>query len=52
MACIRFVADPDGQIVPDVAGPLPGRGLWVKADRDSRPGALAKKLFAAPRKRR
>ena len=28
---IRFVAAPDGQVVPDVAAKLPGRGLWVTA---------------------
>ncbi|MFN0115416.1 MAG: RNA-binding protein [Paracoccaceae bacterium] len=30
---IRFVLSPDGMIVPDLAGKLPGRGLWVAADR-------------------
>jgi len=30
---IRFVAGPDGVIVPDLAGKLPGRGIWVTADR-------------------
>ena len=30
---IRFVVGPDSQIVPDVAGKLPGRGIWVSADR-------------------
>jgi hypothetical protein len=30
---IRFVAAPDGEIVPDLAGRLPGRGIWVSADR-------------------
>ena len=29
---IRFVVDPDGNVVPDLKGNLPGRGLWVKAD--------------------
>ncbi len=28
---IRFVADPEGRIVPDVAADLPGRGIWVSA---------------------
>ena len=32
---LRFVADPDGQIVPDVAAKLAGRGLWVEASRDA-----------------
>lgn len=30
---IRFVADPAGSIVPDLARRLPGRGVWVKADK-------------------
>lgn len=30
---VRFVVDPGGAIVPDVAGRLPGRGLWVTAER-------------------
>jgi predicted RNA-binding protein YlxR (DUF448 family) len=28
---VRFVADPDGRVVPDVAAKLPGRGMWVAA---------------------
>lgn len=43
---VRFVAGPDGQIVPDVAGKLPGRGIWVAADRSALEKAVAKKLFA------
>ena len=30
---IRFCADPEGQVVPDILGRLPGRGLYVSADR-------------------
>jgi predicted RNA-binding protein YlxR (DUF448 family) len=30
---VRFVAGPDQSVVPDVARKLPGRGLWVEADR-------------------
>jgi hypothetical protein len=30
---IRFVAGPDGVVVPDLARKLPGRGLWVAANR-------------------
>lgn len=30
---IRFVAGPDGQVVPDVLGKLPGRGFYVTASR-------------------
>src|ERR1700761_5454355 len=43
---IRFVADPDGQVVPDVAAKLPGRGLWVSATRAAIATAVDKKLFA------
>ena len=43
---IRFVAAPDGEIVPDVAGKLPGRGLWVEANRKAIGQAVEKKLFA------
>ena len=30
---VRFVAGPDGQVTPDLARKLPGRGLWVAASR-------------------
>ena len=44
---IRFVADPDGQVVPDVAAKLPGRGLWVDGVAQGRHRkAVEKKLFA------
>ena len=43
---IRFVASPDGLVVPDVAAKLPGRGLWVEASRDAVNKAVEKKLFA------
>lgn len=43
---IRFVLGPDGQIVPDLAGKLPGRGIWCTADRTILETALRKKAFA------
>jgi predicted RNA-binding protein YlxR (DUF448 family) len=43
---IRFVAAPDGQVVPDAAAKLPGRGLWVTATRAAVKKAVEKKLFA------
>ncbi|SDD67182.1 RNA-binding protein [Ruegeria marina] len=43
---IRFVAGPDGQVVPDIAGKLPGRGTYVAADRAALKKAVDKKLFA------
>ncbi len=30
---VRFVVGPDGDIVPDIDAKLPGRGLWLSADR-------------------
>jgi uncharacterized protein len=43
---IRFVAGPEGQIVPDLLNRLPGRGIYVAADRAALETAQAKKLFA------
>jgi predicted RNA-binding protein YlxR (DUF448 family) len=31
---VRFVVGPDGSVLPDVAGRLPGRGMWLSARRD------------------
>ncbi|MEM9909659.1 MAG: RNA-binding protein [Pseudomonadota bacterium] len=45
-ALIRFVVSPDGQVVPDIAGKLPGRGIWVSSDREAMQTAEAKNLFA------
>lgn len=41
---IRFVQGPDG-IVPDLARRLPGRGVWVTADRESVARAVKTKAF-------
>src|SRR6266849_1024803 len=43
---LRFVLSPDGQVVPDVEAKLPGRGIWVSADRTIIAQAVAKRLFA------
>src|SRR3954470_12238777 len=43
---LRFVAGPDGVVVPDVAAKLPGRGLWVEASRQAVAKAVEKKLFS------
>ena len=43
---IRFVVGPAAQIVPDIAGKLPGRGIYVAADRSALDKAVARKLFA------
>lgn len=43
---IRFVLAPDGQVVPDLKMRLPGRGVWVTADRKILEQAVSKGLFA------
>ncbi|MDX2483575.1 MAG: RNA-binding protein [Pseudodonghicola sp.] len=43
---IRFVAGPDGMVVPDILGKLPGRGVYVAADRAALQRAEDKNLFA------
>ncbi|MEO4044007.1 RNA-binding protein [Hoeflea sp. CAU 1731] len=43
---IRFVAAPDGTVVADLKGRLPGRGCWVTASRECIEKAIAKKAFA------
>lgn len=43
---IRYVVAPDGNIVPDVANKLPGRGCWVSANRAALDLAIERKLFA------
>lgn len=43
---IRFVAGPEGVVVPDLARKLPGRGLWVAADRASVETAARKGGFS------
>ncbi|ARE83358.1 50S ribosomal protein L7 [Roseovarius sp. EC-HK134] len=43
---IRFVIGPEGQIAPDLAEKLPGRGIWVAADRAALEKAANKGLFA------
>jgi uncharacterized protein len=32
---IRFVATPEGKVVPDLSRSLPGRGMWVAATRQA-----------------
>lgn len=43
---IRFVVGPEAMIVPDIDERLPGRGLWVTADRGAIDLVLRRKLFA------
>ena len=51
-ALIRFVRSPDGIVVPDVFGKLPGRGAWVTAERviiaDSIENHVFSRAFKAP----
>jgi hypothetical protein len=49
---IRFVAGPEGVVVPDVARKLPGRGLWVAATRPAVAEAARKGLFSKAAKTR
>ena len=43
---IRFVADPDGEIVPDLKRKLPGRGVWVTAASELVSEAVKRQAFA------
>jgi hypothetical protein len=43
---IRFVAGPDGVVTADLARKLPGRGLWVAANRASVETAARKGAFS------
>lgn len=43
---VRFVVGPDETLVPDLEERLPGRGLWLSAERDMIHTACQKKLFA------
>jgi uncharacterized protein len=43
---VRFVVDPEGSVIPDIAAKLPGRGLWVKADGASLALAVRKNAFS------
>ena len=47
---IRFVVGPDG-VVPDLKRKLPGRGLWVTADRATLKDAISRNVFARGFKR-
>ncbi|WP_223291866.1 DUF448 domain-containing protein [Defluviicoccus vanus] len=49
---IRFVVSPEGRVVPDVAGRLPGRGMWVQSDRAILERACTRNLFRPRRARR
>src|SRR5438105_7895831 len=48
---IRFVAAPDGMIVPDLKRRLPGRGVWITATRAAVDEAAKRNVFARSLKR-
>lgn len=50
-ALLRFVASPDGVVVPDLKRKLPGRGCWITAERTYVDEAVRRKLFARALKR-
>jgi hypothetical protein len=43
---VRFVVGPDGELTPDIAAKLPGRGIWVGASSAALAAAIARNLFA------
>lgn len=43
---VRFVKSPENIVVPDIAGKLPGRGVWVSADRVLMQKAMQTGAFA------
>lgn len=43
---IRFVLGPDGTVVPDLKEKLPGRGVWLTADRETVVQAVKRKTFS------
>ena len=49
---IRFVAGPGDAIYPDLSRKLPGRGVWITADRASIAAAIKSRAFARSLKRK
>lgn len=43
---IRFALDPEGRLTPDLASRLPGRGVWLRAERAAVEKAVKKRLFS------
>jgi hypothetical protein len=48
---LRLVIAPDGTVVPDIEGRLPGRGLWITPERPVIAEALRRGLIAKAAKR-
>lgn len=43
---VRYARAPDGSVAPDVAAQLPGRGVWISANRATLETAMAKGTFS------
>jgi len=43
---VRFAIGPAGEVLPDVSARAPGRGVWLKADRETVRLALRRNVFA------
>lgn len=43
---LRFVIDPERRLVADIEQRMPGRGIWLSADRETLKKACAKNTFA------
>jgi predicted RNA-binding protein YlxR (DUF448 family) len=48
---LRFVVGPGDVVVPDIVARLPGRGIWLSADRNSIKTACDRNLFARAARR-
>lgn len=48
---VRFVAGPDGDIVPDIKRKLPGRGIWITGTHACLDDAVKRNVFARAFKR-
>lgn len=48
---LRFVVAPTGDLVPDLAANLPGRGMWLTPRREIVERASAKRLFSRAARR-
>jgi predicted RNA-binding protein YlxR (DUF448 family)/ribosomal protein L30E len=45
-AMIRFVLSPEGEVTPDLQAHLPGRGVWIRSDRQVLEAGARKGVFA------
>lgn len=43
---VRFVVDPEGNVVPDIDAKLPGHGYWVSADAKIIERTVKRRVFA------